>query len=427
MAFQIKDIEKTKKELRVDVSKEEFAPYIERATIKLSKNLQIPGFRPGHIPFGIVKEKVGINNILEEAVSQASNDFFLRAVKEANIVVVGKPEGKIEKLSEDGFSLIAQIEVLGKISLPDYKKIAKETPIKKISVLREEIQDTLEALQRSRAKFKKILREARKGDFVVIDGEIRFDNVKIENGDIKEQSFILFDKKNKFIPGFEEKILGMQAGEEKTFSLMAPSNFWKKELRGKPLDIKIQLKDLFELELPEVNNDFAQNLGKFKNKEELEKSVEEGIRLEKKEQEKQRWRMKVLEEISEAATLGVPQVLIDREKDIMIEDFKKNIERTGIPFDEYLKNLDKNIDDLKKDWQKDAQKRVKMMLVINEISQKENISVEKSEVEVEVGEFLKKYQSIEEAKKDLDPEKLKVYIEDKLRVEKVFEFLEKFI
>jgi len=436
MKSEIKDIEKTKKEISVDVSKEEFAPYIEQAAKKLSKNLQIPGFRPGHIPFGIIKENIGIENILEEAVSKASNDFFLKAVKEGNLTIVGTPQGRIEKLSEDGFSLSAQVEVLDEVILPDYKKIAKETSMKEVSVSEEEVKETLQSLQKSRAKFKKVLREAKKGDFVVIDGEIRFGNAKIENGDIKDQSFILFDEKNKFIPGFEEQILGMREGEEKSFSLMAPSNFWKKELQGKPLDIKIKLKELFELELPEINDEFAKNLGNFQNKDDLEKSIREGIKIEKEDEEKQKWRMKVLEKISENTIVDIPRVLIDREKDVMIEDFKQNIERTGIPFDQYLEGLGKTVDDLKKDWEEDAKKRVKMMLAINEIFQKENIKVEEKEIEEKTNEFLKRYQKIEDVGKDiqsqelgeegLDPEKLKMYIEDNLRVEKVFELLEKF-
>jgi len=217
---------------------------------------------------------------------------------------------------------------------------------------------------------------------------------------------------------------------------MAPSNFWKKELQGKPLDIKIKLKELFELELPEINDEFAKNLGNFQNKDDLEKSIREGIKIEKEDEEKQKWRMKVLEKISENTIVDIPRVLIDREKDVMIEDFKQNVERTGIPFDQYLEGLGKTVDDLKKDWEEDAKKRVKMMLAINEIFQKENIKVEEKEIEEKTNEFLKRYQKIEDVGKDiqsqelgeegLDPEKLKMYIEDNLRVEKVFELLEKF-
>lgn len=286
------------------------------------------------------------------------------------------------------------------------KKLGKYKGLKikknRIKVEKGEIKKALDYLQNSRAKIITVSRPAKKDDRIEIDFEIRLASrrseqggAKVENGESKNHPLIL--GKGHFIPGFEEKLEGMQAGEKKEFSL-------------KNFDIKVKMNLVQKRELPEINDEFAKSLGQFKNLDELRKSIDEGLFKEKEIKEKQRIKIELIEKIAEDSELNIPDNLINQEKERMFNEFKFNITNMGLDFERYLKEIKKTVEDLKKDWQEQAEKRVKVALCLQEIAERENINVSDSEVT---------------DKKNIDSPALKEYTKNILKNEKVFELLER--
>jgi len=426
MEVQIENLPKSKIKIKLGLTGEEFSPYLLKATENLAKTLNLPGFRPGKVPAEIAKEKLNESDILEEAANIALNDTFPKIVEEKKLRVLGRPQAKIEKISRQEFEASIEVSLFPKIELPDWKKIAKEESQEEIKIEEKEVEDALSYLQKSRAKYIKVFEPAAKGKQVEVDYEIRNAGVKIENGDIRGQKFILGENSKEggsiFIPGFEEKLLGMRENEEKEFSLMAPSNFWQKELQGKPLDFKVKMKGVFKVDTPEMNDEFARSMGKFKDKEDLQKNISEGILEEKRQGEKIRWQSAVLGKIAKESKIDLPDILIEEERDAMIDDLKKRIEQMGLSFEQYLLHLKKSIDDLKKELLPEAEKRVRMLLCIYEIAKKENIKIEEKEIEEEINKILKQHPEM--AGEIMSQEEtLKSYLREQILQKKVVDLL----
>lgn len=308
-----------------------------------------------------------------------------------------------------------------KIKLAKYKglKVKKN----KLEVKEEEVKKALDYLQNSRAKIITVNRPAKRGDRLEIDFEVHQAEVKIENGTSKNHPLIL--GRGNFLPGFEEKLEGMKGGQEKEFSLKAPTDWPNQKIANKNLDFKVKMNLVQERELPEVDDGFAKSLGNFDSLEALKKSIKEGLFGEKEIKERQRIRMELIEKIAQDSEIKVPEILIKEEIEKMINEFRISIKNIGLDFDRYLKEIRKTIEDLKKDWHKEAEKRVKIGLCLREIAKKENIEVSEEEVKEKINEDLKHYPDVEEVKKNIDLNVLKDYTKNILKNEKVFSLLER--
>jgi len=422
MGVEIKKLPKSRTEIKIKLSGEEFSPYLNIGAREISKTLNVPGFRLGKAPFKIVEEKVGWGRILDEAAKIALDQTFYQIIKEKKLEVLEKPEAKVQKLSKEGLEATVEVSFLPVVQLPLWWKIVKAEPKNKIEVKENEVEESLKYLQKSRAKFIRKSKAAQKGDLIQIDYEIRRGGVKIENGDIKNQKFILGE--GKFLPGFEENLVGAKDNEEKEFSLNVPADFWKRDLRQTILDFKVGIKGVFKVELPQTNDEWVRTLGKFDNLSHLKNSLREGIKIEKEEAERKRWENKVLEKISQEAKIDLPDVLVEKERNQMIKNFKTRVEEMGISFEDYLSQLKKPLKDLEKDFLPEAEKRVRILLSLYQIAKEEKINVNEEEVKEEISEILKKYPTITRDLEDKEKEvNLKAYLRENILQRKVIRLL----
>jgi len=289
--------------------------------------------------------------------------------------------------------------------------VYKGLKIKKneLQVEEKEIDNALDYLQKSRAKIITVNRPAEKGNRVEIDFEVKNSGVKIENGESRNHPLIL--GAGGFLPGFEEKLEGMKSSEEKEFSLKVPGNWSDKRIADKNLDFKVKMNLVQERILPDLNDEFAKSLGSFDSLSALRNSIKDGLMQEKEIKEKERTRLELIERIADNSEIDVPRELINQETENMVNEFEANISVFGLDFETYLKEIKKTIDDLKKEWKPQAEKRVKIGICLKAIAEKEKIEVSDEEVE--------------QAKKDVDSKELKEYTKNVLINEKVFELLEK--
>lgn len=430
MKISIQKLPKSEIELLIEVPAKQFEQFIEKAILDLGKDLKVEGFRPGKAPPEIIKKTISQEKILKVAAEKAIKKNYLEAVSQLaedppvgeNIEVLGQPQIEILKLAP-GNPLVfrARTSILPKIKLPDYKKIASKIKRKKIWVEEKEIEQTLSWLQKSRAKFTLKSGSAQKGDWV----EIEYWSPQIAKGRKIKDRFILGE--GHFIEGFEEKLIGMKAGEEKEeFSLTLPKDYFPKELAGKKISFKVKLNLVQKVELPEINDQWASSLGQFENLKALKESIREGIYQEKEIKESHRLRNEILEKINQSlGKVVLPQILVEREKNQILQDFKNRITQDlKISFEDYLNQIKKSEQELLDSFSDQAEKRIKISLILREIAKCENIQVSDEEVIEEINKILKNYPGIEQAQKEIDLPKLKEYTREIIRNEKILAKLE---
>jgi len=436
MKIETKKLPKSQLEITFELTAEEFAEHFEHAVGHLKSHVKVEGFRPGKAPNKMVEDKLKPEALLMEAGDHAVHHVYVDYIKSNKLEPIGQPEVSIVKIvptaelsrirdardsgrgvgtKEPVFIFKAVITVLPDVELPDYKQIAKQVKGKEISVTEDEIQESINYLQKTRAKFTLKNDAAENKDFV----EIEYSCKEIENGKLVKDQFVLGE--GGLIKGFEENVIGMKAGEEKTFTIKFPE---KSPLAGKDGEFKVRVISVQKMELPEINDEFAKQLGAFDTLVALKNSMKEGITIEKTEAEKQRKRGEILEKIAEKAKFEMPEAMVEYEKQRLLEDLKNRISGSiKISFEEYLASIKQTEDQIKQTYQKEAEKRLRGFLVLRELGKKESVDVLDEEVTQEVAKSIKSYSKEQLAKIDIS--ELKEYTKGVLHNEKVFQILEK--
>jgi len=423
MKFSIKKLPKSQAEISVEIPSENFNEYFDKAVSELGENLEIKGFRTGKAPKNIVESKVNRDRILKTAAQIAIKESYKKIVGQLTddnkLEIISQPEVEILKLAPGNpFTFKCKVSVLPEIILPDYKKITPRVKRNEVSITEQEIEDSLVFLQKSRAKFTSLQRPAQEKDFI----EIEYESPQVDSSKKITDKFIL--GKGRFIPGFKEKLIGMKTGEEKEFSLSFPENSLKKDLAGKEVNFKVKLKAVQKIELPEINDEFARNLGKFDNLASLKENVREELRKEKEREETQRLHNEILEIIAQKAKFEIPEVLIEFEKKRLLRNLKERINQNlKISFEDYLRSIKQSEEQFEASFLKEAQKRVKNLLILKEIGKREKITVAEEEVKEQLDKVLKNYQSGTEK---VDVFELKEYIKEVIYNGKVFQKLGNF-
>ena len=274
MKIVLNKLPKSRVELTIELSVEELTPFLNQAAQQLAQKNKIAGFRPGKIPYHIIGQQLGAMAIYEQAMEEILNDSYFKAIKENQLLPVEKPKIEILKFAPDNPLVYKAIfAVLPKIKLGDYKKIKVKR--KEIEITPEQVEKTLKELQKMRAKETLVNREIQKKDKVLVDLEMFIDKVPLENGQSKNTQLIIGD--SFFIPELGENLIGLRKGEFKEFPLKFPTNHYDKKLASKSVDFKVKINEVYQIDYPEINDEFAKNLGKFANVEELKKKLEEKI------------------------------------------------------------------------------------------------------------------------------------------------------
>jgi len=416
----IKDLPKSQKEIEVEVSVEEMKNYVEQTVKKISREIKIDGFRPGKIPAEVIEQRIGKTEIYQGAGELAINKTYSKIIKENKLEVIGQPKVDVTKIaSGNPLEYKIVLTVLPQVKLGDYTKIKGK--LKKEEIKNERVESELKKIQKSRAKFITTKEPSAKGDRVEIDFESRLGGVKIEGGESKNHPLIIGE--NKFVPGFEENLIGLKENEEKKFNVVFPDDYYKKELAGKNIDFKVKMKLVQKVELPKLDDKFAQKLGNFSSLENLRASVKEGLEIEEENKARDELREKIVDQILANSEMEVPDLLVEHELDSMVGEMENNVVRTGIEFEKYLENLKITRDSLRQGWREKAKRKVKLNLVMREINKKEKIKIDEEKIKERIDLMLKSYSNQEELKK-IDPRRFREYVEEIMIKEKIFKMLE---
>lgn len=416
----IKD-ESAQKKIQVTCSKEEWSNYLNQVLEDLSEELDVEGFRKGEVPPKVVREKIGEETVQGKATQFAVEKTYPQAVEELDLKPLSQPEVQVTKISKSGeLEYEAEFAVEPEIKLGDYKEIEIEEEQNEQSVDEAELQDSLKHLQKRQADVENVEREAKEDDRVEIDFVARHKDVKVEGGESENHPLVIGE--GQFPEEFENKLIGMKKGDTKEFSVQFPDDFSRSEFAGKKIDFDVKMKLVQEIDLPELNDEFAQNMGQFDSLDDLKEKLKDGVAQEKQQERQKRIDQKILDVVVENSEIELAPQLIEREKDNMMEEFKGEVSRMGMEFEEYLEKLGKDKEALRDSWDENAKKRLQIRFALDKIAQKEGIEVDEERLEEELENRLKNLNP-EKTKENLDEEKLRAYTEKKLQDEKVMDFL----
>lgn len=424
----IKKLPKSQVSFELVVPWKSWEKYLNQSAEELSKEIKVSGFRPGKAPRNLVEQKIGKGAILNEAAEKAVKKSYVDYILETKIEAIGNPKVETKEIEEGKdlkfnitVSVMPEIKVSGEYK-KEIRKINDEFSKKDEKIGEKEIDLEIEKLANSRVKLTTVRREVRNNDSVEIDFEVLVGGVPIENGTSKKHPLII--GKGVFIPGFEENLIGMKEGEEKEFELSFPESYHKKDLAGKPAVFKVKINLVQERQAPEINDDFAKSLGEFSDLAALRKSVEEGLKHEREYKLKEEKRSKFIEGVIKNSKTDLPDILVEEETERMMQEFEYQISSMGMTIDQYLENIRKEKEELKKDWKTQAEKRVVSALALKQIAKDDGIKVDSKEIEAEINKTVQYYKNVKDIEKNLDMKRLYDYSKGVLENEKVFEMLE---
>lgn len=380
-----KNIEK----ITIKVEGEEWQKALDKAFKKRVKEVKVDGFRKGSVPKNIYLEKFGIESLYMDAVDNCVNDAYSKALKDSKITPIIEPNVDIPAIDKD--SVTFEITLTGKpeVKLGNYKdlKVKKE----KVKVSKEEVQTEIDHLREQFAEIRvKEDGEVESGDTAVIDFKGFVDGEELEGG--SGENFPLEIGSHTFIPGFEEGVLGMKVDEEKELDLQFPDDYVK-DLAGKKVTFHVTLKEIKTRVLPDVDENFFKDLGydKVTNAEELAKEVENVVKNRKQNEIDDRFIEEVLKTASENMEVELSDAIIDDEVHRMIHQFEDQLKMQNLKMDQYLEFSGMTHEDLHKNMEPEAIKRIKYRYLLEAVAEAEKIEVTDEEAEKDAEEMAQNY------------------------------------
>ncbi len=417
-------------ELVITIPWEDWSKQIDVAIDAVGKNLKVQGFRKGKIPRNIVEREVGREGLVADGAERALKQAYAQAIGDEKISPIGAPDIDAQKVKEgEDFVFTATVSVVPTVEFKKswrdkLTKFNKSQDGKKAeTVTDEQIDAELNKLAQSRTRTEAVERAAADGDVAVIDFVVTVDNVPIEGGTSKNHPLVLGS--GAFIPGFEEEVIGMTAGEQKTVKLSFPAEYHAKHLAGKPADFAVTVVRVEKRIVPEIDDKFAQSLGEqFKSLDDIKKNLREGLQHELDGKKQEESRSAVAEELEKYVDVAIPDVLVQQELSKMESRFSEQLGQSGMTLDDMLAKMSKTKDELLDEWRPQAIKRVTIGLALDQIFVDMELTVPQEKIQAQINTMLMQYGGLEEAQKKVDIAALYGYVKNSLQQEEVLEYLE---
>ena len=396
-------LEKSRVALTIETSAEEFEAAVNKAYLKMRGKINVPGFRVGKAPRKIIEKMYGAEVFYEEAVNIILPDAYEAAVKEQELDVVGYPEVELESCTKDGVVFKCTVAVYPEVKLGQYKGL--EAPKAEVKVVAADVNARLKEMADRNSRLVSVERAVKKGDTADIDFE-GFDNgVAFDGG--KGENFDLEIGSGSFVPGFEEQLIGMKAGEEKDIDITFPKDYTP-ELAGKPVVFHVKVNEVKVKEVPALDDEFAKDVSEFDTLKELKADIKKKLTAERTESAQRAFEDVLMAKVAEGVEADVPHEMVELQAEQMTEGFKQQLASQGIPFDQYLKMTNTTEADFKSQAYGPAEQQVKMDLAISAIVKAENLEATDDEVEAEMKNVAEKYgMDLDTVKKYLRPEDVK--------------------
>jgi len=421
MSLQVEKLEKNMVRLTIEASAEEFENALQKSYLKNKGKINIQGFRKGKAPRAVIEKMYGPEIFYEDAANEIIPEAYEKAAEESKLEIVSRPDIDVVQIEKGkAFIFTAEVAVKPEVTLGDYKGIEVEK--KEITVTEEEIE---ERINREREQNSRLItvddRAVQDGDIAIIDFEGFVDGVAFEGG--KEEDYSLTIGSRSFIDNFEEQLIGKSIGEEVEVNVTFPEEYHVADLAGKPALFKVKIKEVKVKELPELNDDFAQDVSEFDTLEEYKESIKKSIEESKEKDAKRAMEDEIIEKIIENASMEIPEAMVNTQVSQMADDFVQRLQYQGLSLEQYFQftgmDSKKFIDSLKPQ----AMKRIQTRLVLEAIVKAENIEATDEDLDKEINEMAKTYQMEADKMKELIADREKEQIKLDIAVQKAVDFV----
>jgi trigger factor len=407
--------------LEVEVPAEKLSRAVDEAVRGLGRRTRVAGFRPGKAPRPVLERVLGPGAVLDEAVDRLVQSAYRDALIEQSILPLTNADVEIVQ-AEEGKPLIfkATVQVRPEVTLGDYKNFNFRPEIETIDDAK--VDKVVDELRDQNASLSAVEdRPARKGDYAVIKYDGTREGTPFEGGSAERMPLIIGE--DRLVPGFEDNLVGLSVGDTKGFDVTFPDDYGEESLAGKEAHFEVELRELREKILPEADDEFARAMGDFADLATLRREIR--ARLERNALDKARHQFadRIIEYAVANATLELPDVLIDQEVEVMHDEFRSSLARQGISEEAYLKVTSKTDADIHADFRPDAERRVKVLLVLSKIAEAENVSISDADVDAEVERGRERYAGDAKLAKYFDSERGRNFIRSTLRRSRTVERL----
>lgn len=422
MQTTVEKVSETKLKIHVAVSVEILKQAREHAVRNLGKNVKVTGFREGKAPAHLIEKNIDQGLLQSEFIEEAINHSYPEAVTKENIRPVLQPQISLTKFVP--FSTVeytAEVEILGEVKLADYKKIKKVRPVAEVTD--EEVAKVIENMQRQMAEKTEVDRAAKTGDEVWIDFEGTDEKGEPVSG-ASGTDYPLALGSNTFIPGFEDNLVGLKTGEKKSFTLTFPKDYGVKAMQGRKVTFACTVKNVKEVTLPKVDDEFVKKVSPVKTVKELKEDVKQQLSIEKQRQSDNDFEAEVINEVTDKSEVTLPEGLVNEQVEIVLNELKQNLTYRGMTFPEYLENNGMTEEQQReKEILPEAKRRLKAGLVLSEISEREKIMVTEEELEVRLQALKDRYKNDPQMMAELDKPENRRDITARLLTEKTIVML----
>ncbi len=375
MSVQVENLEKNMVKLTIEVSAEDLEKALQAVYMKEKGRISLPGFRKGKVPRAMIEKMYGVEIFFEDAANMLITQEYPKAVDECGADVVSRPEIDIAQMEKGKpFIFTAEVAVRPEVTLGEYKGVA----VTKIdsAVTEEELNAEIDKERKSNARTITVEdRAIEDGDIAVIDFEGFTDGVAFEGGKGENHSLVIGS--HSFIEGFEEQLIGRKTGEELDVNVTFPEEYHAQELAGKPAVFKVKINEVKMEELPELDDEFAQDVSEFDTLAEYKEDVEKKLVERKIAEGKRMQESEAVDNIVEASQMEIPDVMIETQAQSMMEDFANRISQQGLSMEQYMQFSGTTME--------------QSSLVLEEIAKKEDIQVSEEDIDAELDRMAKMY------------------------------------
>ncbi|HBU12955.1 MAG TPA: trigger factor [Clostridiales bacterium] len=420
MAAKLEKLDANRAKLEISVTPKDFEAGINKAYQKQKGKFNIPGFRKGKAPRVMIENHYGQQVFYEDAFEEVFPDAYKAAIEEHGLDVVSRPENvEIKTINtKEGVEFSVEVVLKPEVKLGKYDGIKVTKTLKAVTA--KDVDAEIEKIREQNARWVEVDREAREGDTVVIDYLGSLDDVPFDGGKAEKQSLELGSKR--FIPGFEEQVVGMKKGDEKKLFVKFPEEYTS-ELAGKDAVFEVKLHEVKEKKLPDIDDEFVQDVSEFDTLADYKKDVKKKLQKQAEDGAKADMENQVLTKLAEDAEVDIPAVMIEGQIDYQMQDISYRLMYQGIRLEDYLAHMGKTMDEFRDGYREAAAQQVKMQLAVEALIKEKSLEPTDEEAEKRMEELAGEAgKTLQEYKNMMGNEELDRF-KDRVAMERVFDYL----
>ena len=402
MSVKVENLEHNMAKLTIEVSAEELEKALNTAYNKQKRQISVPGFRKGKVPRAMIEKMYGAEIFYEDAANELMQQTYPSAIDESGVDIVSRPTVDVVQIEKGKpFIYTAEVATRPEVALGKYMGVT----VTKIdtSVTEDEVEAELENQRNTNARTVTVTdRPVKEGDTAVIDFEGFVDGVAFDGG--KAENHSLEIGSHSFIDTFEDQLVGKNAGDEVEVNVTFPEQYQAADLAGKPAVFKVKINEIKAKELPELNDEFAQDVAGVDTLAEYKEELKKNLTEKKENEAKKTKEDEAIQKIIDKSKMDLPEAMIDTQCETMVNEFAQRIAQSGLSMDQYLQFSGMTVDQLKEQVRPEAETRIKSSLVLEQIAKEENIEVSDEDINAEIEKMAKAY--------GMEADKLKEYMGD---------------